>query len=472
MRSNAFTLGATAALQKTYPELSRTLSAAAETTGLAATTAHSPLALERTMLSKARVRLSLKRPSAENMTRAGLTRTGEVDSSAAARAAVDEILGRGVAPDGGPLLPALTPAGQLGAWDTFRLLTIFKGADTDGSGELSIDEIRACLTEAADFGFCVVSDEFVPPVVAPAPGETTSISRVGTPAGGAASTAFLGTTSSNGRAPLLGASRRINSLLEKIFAAVDADGSGTVSWREFAEALEGKASKAGGAASSAGAAVPRMRFRPLNAEECSARAQRHFRTAEEAHAELVRTLALPLPAAASDVTETPAARAAAVERHSAFVNETAARLRNSAMIAAVRGARLMAMAKALAGVYDPPREPPPPPPPRSDFFPQKVLANAAEVAAVARSPRRTVPLPGDEFDSDDRALLRTLHPSALELEEEAEDEEAGGTMAADRKALAASLIKSLKSDEWARNRARTKGKAEQAIWTTRVNIAT
>lgn len=460
------TFSATSRLGASYPALADTLAAAGARTGLAAMAANDPIALQAAMLAKTGTRLTLQRRPAETMARFGLTASGAKDFRRTD--AVERALGRAAdsSADGGPLLPSLTPDGALGAWDTFRLLTIFKMADADGSGELSMDEIRRCLTDAADFGFCVASNELEPPVMGQ---KVEGVSRAATPAGGAASTAFLGTVSSRGKASALGAARKVNALVESVFSAVDIDGSGTVSWKEFSDALEGR--KPRGAAPDA-PPPPRIRFRPLSAVECSARAQRHFKSAEGALSLLNSILEAALPAVVTDPATAPAVAAAARAAHEAWQREASAVARNDGHIAAVKGARLMALAKALAGAYDPAEAPPAPPPPRHDFFPLRSVAPATAVKALAAAhgaaarARAAILLPGDEIDEDERAVMRVLHPSALEVEEEDEDAEAGGVLQRDRRELSGALVKTLRSAKWQNHRGMQKASAPRSLHQT------
>ena len=467
--------GGATLLSSKYSSLANTLITAGARIGAAATMSSSPLALEAAVMAKTGTRLSLRRRPAATMARFGLTPTGGVDTSR--RDFVDTVLGRGassssaadalISDDGGPILPSLQPNGQLGAWDQFRLINIFKKADTDNSGELTIDEIRNCLASAAEFGFCVAADEATPPIL----GKTVeAISRAVTPVGGSASTAFLDTVSLRGKAPALGATRKVNALLERIFEAVDADKSGTISWREFSDALEGK--KPQGTAPDT-PALPHISFRPLSATECSARSQRHYRAASTALATLNAIVDAPLPALCTDPATPPAEAAVAKAAHDAWVREASAVAKDEAHSASIKGARLMAMAKALAGVYDPAEAPQLPPPPRHDFFPLRLLAPATAVADIraargerARLRAAAIPMPGDEIDEDERAVMRVLHPSALEIEEEEADEVAGGHLRSEREELSAALLRTLGNQKWQSLRFSTKASAPRALHVT------
>jgi hypothetical protein len=410
-------------------------------------------------------------------------------------------LGREPVPRGGARSASLpsparahtvSAAGALGQWDRYRLLNIFKRADRDGSGELSIDEIKACISECADYGFCVTLDDGTGGEeeeagagagAGGAAGERPS-SRAPTPLGLAASTALLGTASAAGRAAVAGAQRRLQVLLEAIFEAVDTNKSGTISWSEFSQALEdgsrggGPAAPAERAAAGAAAAappthVPRMRFRPLTSEECSARANRHFRVAREKYASLQAALQKLPPAPSPGSTADPAAAAAAAAVHSAWVKETSARLSTEAAAASEKGVRLSALARALGGTYDPPEAPPTPPPPRADSFALFRVVPASEAAAAGARGQRgayRVPLPGEELGADDAATLAVLHPTTLQEEEEAEDELAGGTKRALRAASAAAVAETLGVGAWERHRLAIKARAPHAVYRATVHL--
>jgi hypothetical protein len=121
------------------------------------------------------------------------------------------------------------------------------------------------------------------------------------------SMALLGTLSASRTAPPLATYAALDRVLSRVFAAVDADGSGSLSWREFLTAIEtgmarapaaaapsaapsGAAAATKGGAARGGAAgappaaahaptgpavvpVPRLRFRPLTVDECRQAAQ-------------------------------------------------------------------------------------------------------------------------------------------------------------------------------------------------------
>lgn len=480
------TLAGSATLCAKYPALTGTLVSAGVRVGAAAAMASSPLALEVAVMAKTGVRLSLQRRPAATLARFGLTAAGGVDPKRASF--VDAALNRGaksgvadaIQADGGPLLPTLMPDGELGAWDKFRLMQIFMKADTDNSGELSIDEIASCLASAAVFGFCLVLNET--PAVAGRAGATATampltarrdhISREQTPAGGA-STAFLQTDSSRGRAPVLGAARKVTILLERVFAALDGDRNGSISWREFCNAIEGV--KPPGAHPDA-SPPPRIAFRPLSAAECSARSQRHFCMSSIALARLNAIVDAPYPALCADPATPPAEVAAARSAHEAWVREASAIARAASSAAAANGARLMAMAKALSGVYDPAETPPVPPAPRHDFFTLTTLASAHAVAelkeargAMVRT-RRAISMPGDELDDDERAVMRVIHPSFFENEEEDLDEEDGGNLRAQRGELASALVRTLGNQRWQAERLANKAKAPRALHRTTTYI--
>lgn len=131
-------------------------------------------------------------------------------------------------------------SGELGEWDVFRLRKIFEVADTDGSGQLSMDEILTCLISCADYGFCVSMEDsrsHVASLKAEADELQAYLSnaRASTPKRMAKSTALLGTVSSSGG--MSGHSSRLTYMLEEMFNMIDTDKSGTASWHEFYTAL-------------------------------------------------------------------------------------------------------------------------------------------------------------------------------------------------------------------------------------------
>jgi hypothetical protein len=203
------------------------------------------------------------------------------------------------------------------------------------------------------------------------------------------------------------------------------------------------------------------------------RANRHFRVAREKYAALQAALQKLPPRASPGHAADPAAEAAAVAAHNAWVKETSARLSLEAAAASEKGVRLSALARALGGKYDPPEAPPSPPPPRADTFPLFRVVPATEVAAAgARGMRGAyrIPLPGDEIGADDAHTLATLHPTLLQEEEEAEDELAGGAKRAQRAASAAAVKATLGADAWERHRLALKARQPHAVHRSTVNL--
>jgi hypothetical protein len=507
----AFTLSAAlsagGSLRVTHGALAASLAAAASGAGVSADS-HDHATLHRRALEASGTRLTRRVPPAAALARAGLSPDGARATSPAARARVAVALGREPPPRGGggggaaAASPTRVPtidraSGALGEWDRYRLLGIFKRADRDGSGELSLDEIKACISECADYGFCVTLDgggeageEEAGGGGAAGGGErpASASSRAPTPAGLAASTALLGTTSAAGRAAVLGAQKRLQALLEAIFEAVDTNRSGTISWTEFSQALEDGSRGSGGAPAAAGGAgaesaaapvapaaahVPRMRFRPLTSEECAARANRHFRVAREKYEALQAALRKLPPARSPGGAADAAAEAAAAAAHAAWVKETSARSSLEAAAAAEKGVRLAALARALGGRYDPPEAPPSPPPPRADALPLFRVAPATEAAAAGGRGMRgayRMPPPGAELTHEDAHTLAVLHPTVLQEEEEAEDALAGGEKGAQRAASAAAVTKTLGVDAWERHRLASKARAPHVVHRTTVHL--
>ena len=507
-------LSSTGAMRVTHPALTASLALAAEASAVTSDS-HNHSLLHARALDAMGVRLTSRQPPERAHKVAGLSRDGERDMRASTQARVAAALGReavagGAATGGGggggggspvrlPSVDATT--GVLGEWDKFRLMNIFKAADRDGSGELSIDEIRACISDCADYGFCVTLEEGADPEPSQRgrPGEEERpLSRAATPLGLAASTALLGTTSAAGRAAVLGAAKRLNALLEAIFVAVDTNKSGTISWSEFSQALDDGAARAGGplppqqgggggAASTLGGSssssndpalhVPRMRFRPLTDEECSARANRHFRVAQEKYKALQVVQHTPPPTSnqgggggGSGGGAPPSA--ATISAHAAWVKESSARLSLEAAAASEKAVRLAALAKALGGRYDPPERPRPPPPRRSD---QLQILRVVPVAEDAKTRARggagyKLPLPGEEVGHDDLATLAVLHPTVLQEEEEAEDELAGGSKRAQRASSASAVTRTLGKEQWERHRTTQKARAPHVVHSSTLHM--
>jgi len=471
-----------------YNALSNTLLDAATASGVREN-AHNHRSLYRNALQSSGLRTTLRPPPHASFTAVGLKPNREPCTSVDSLAHVQVALGRSThLADGGPLLPSIDSSGNLGEWDRYRLLTLFKSADIDGSGELSIEEIQACITAAADFGYCVaLKEERVHEIAGARPPsvESSSSGRT-TPLGLASSTALLGTTSgAAGRAAAQQASQRLNKLLENIFKVLDTDWSGTISWRELSQALENDWSGAETAgtvgASSKGdlksnseegvkRPIPRMKFRPLQAEECLARANRHFRTARAAYQRLSDIQNAPLPAAALQRAD-PSAALASASAHHAFVKEECAKLQHEALVASEAAIRLQAINKALCGDYDPPLMPPPPSPTRADFFSNFHLVPASTISQSnthSHAPRSILRLPreGLELSEDDRVTMRVLHPTQNEVEEEFENSMLGGKQMELREESAVGVLRTLGVPAWNRHRLTTKKRAPRSLFKT------
>jgi Ca2+-binding EF-hand superfamily protein len=139
--------------------------------------------------------------------------------------------------------------GRLGEWELVRLKKLFRQADADSSGSLSLAEFRGAVAEAADWGFV--------------PGDAAD----------------------DGVSP---------ADVAAAFRMLDADGSGSVSFGEFVSVLREQArpkGPLGGAETRSKAEGMRLVFRTLSADEASSRARMHFKTASGIHSRLLRMAA-------------------------------------------------------------------------------------------------------------------------------------------------------------------------------------
>lgn len=136
--------------------------------------------------------------------------------------------------------------GKLGEWELVLLKKLFRKADADSSGSLSLPEFRAAVAEAADWGFV------------PADAADDGVSKADVAAA---------------------------------FAVMDADGSGSVSFAEFVSLLREQARPKGPLVRDGAKATAeklQLEFRTLTAEEASSRARMHFKTASGIHSRLLR----------------------------------------------------------------------------------------------------------------------------------------------------------------------------------------
>jgi len=220
--------------------------------------------------------------------------------------------------------------GALGEWELARLKRLFKEADADGSGSLGPEEFRAALARAADWGFV------------PVDASDDGVSRA---AAGAA------------------------------FAALDRDGSGSVSYAEFVDALREQARPSGPLGGGERAPAPALVFRTLDKDEAESRARMHFKTASGLHSRLLR-----IP------KDDPKRE----------------RITRQALDLSERGSRLLALARRLEGAADPPERPAPAPKARRDFRTAIQSVPEREARKTLRRGARDyrVAAPGEESDSD------------------------------------------------------------------------
>lgn len=136
--------------------------------------------------------------------------------------------------------------GRLGEWELLQLKKLFKEADADGSGALSLDEFRSAVARAADWGF------------APVDASDDGLSK---------------------------------KEVAEAFRTLDRDGSGSVSYAEFVAVLREQARPTGpmgGAAGAERASALTFTFRTLTKGEAESRARLHFKTASGLHSRLLR----------------------------------------------------------------------------------------------------------------------------------------------------------------------------------------
>ncbi|KAA0154935.1 hypothetical protein FNF29_02079 [Cafeteria roenbergensis] len=136
--------------------------------------------------------------------------------------------------------------GRLGEWELLQLKKLFREADADGSGALSLDEFRTAVARAADWGF------------APVDASDDGLSK---------------------------------QEVAQAFRALDTDGSGSVSYSEFVAVLREQARPSGplgGAARAERASALSFTFRTLTKDEAESRARLHFKTASGLHSRLLR----------------------------------------------------------------------------------------------------------------------------------------------------------------------------------------
>jgi hypothetical protein len=240
-------------------------------------------------------------------------------------------------PSSVPDLPTLRADGHLGAWDVWKMSQIFKEADTDGSGDLTKNEIKQCLTATSDYGFCLDLDRAL------------------------GSTALLGMAATLARGNGAATQRvhdALDSAMEGIFDALDENSSGSITWLELLDALQRdgpqpilptsrqeKTRKDGPGVLRTRTSV---RFRCLRADEAALRAAHYWTIASSAYSLLQ-----------------------AYPTNDSHREKNMARLHADMVAASVKGNRLDSIADALGGSHDPPpRDAPMPssaPPGRTDF---------------------------------------------------------------------------------------------------------
>jgi hypothetical protein len=492
--------------------------------------------LAKKVLAKTGLRLKPRRSKEETLARykdsaaaaAASSSSGSFSASSALAAALastkplaggrDASLGAHV-----PVLPHIMPSGKLGEWDKYKLKIIFQASDVDGSGELSRDEIKGCLSACADYGFCVMTGDE----------DGHNGSGGGGIAGlGGSSSALLG-TSNAAAAAAAGFHAKLTAMLDAVFDAIDVDKSGTVTWKEFLDVVEtgvvppkppqeaaaaapapepalrsGSRSPRPGAGTKTPGKVPSLALgggttttataaksgmaSPTRANKSAGVTAGMIGGLTSSSAQLAAAAAILSSATAKkpkkpEPVRVPQLRFRALtaaeartrgERYFAQAAEAwrryqavptdvhdrdkqLAALRAEMLSCAERGNRLSFIAQALGGELDPPERPPPSPRPRHDMVSFTSLVPAEEEAKRRARGGYTyrVPYPGDEVDADERRTMHLLHPDAIAVAEEEED--ADKRLA--REAAAARVRRTLGKEDWERYRLAVKARAPHVI---------
>lgn len=521
------------------PQLAQTLAA----TGVKAV---SEAQLAKMVLSRTGMRLKVQRSKAETLARYGLTPDGPAPTADGPRrlpgaqshsSTLNSIMARtrpgtnGMDARNVPVLPQVSNSGKIGEWDKYKLRRIFAESDADGSGELSRDEIKGCLSSCADYGFCVMTGD-----------DDNAASS---------STALLGTSLANATGTQ--SHSRLNSMLDAIFDAIDADKSGTVTWAEFMNVLEtgivapkdtkkaqqnassavpagpaaadGKppllkrvpsmqtaATAAGGSATpaSAGSASPRpgsrgkAAGRPLSAGSAGVGSEASARPGSggggaAAAAQAMLTMMKSSKASAAANAKAEPVRVPQLRFRSLTAQEAKARSERyfrqaaeawrryqtvpadawdrdkqlqtytSEMTAtAEKGNRLAYIAQALGGDLDPPEPQPSPPRARSDWVDFTSLVPAREEAKRYLRGNRNYRA-AYPGDESDEDEEKTRKVLHPDPISLAEEEE-DPARRRDRLAKQALLLRTLGDDKWERYRLQTKAKAPHVVHRTTVHI--
>lgn len=282
-------------------------------------------------------------------------------------------------------------------------------------------QLRAALQSCMDYGLV--------PEPEPAPGSDSGVaSRVTSrrPSGSADSTATAASGGGGGGSAASAAARdELSRYVEETAAAMGFARGTPVPWQAFLAACETGSytrSSSGAAAAAAAAAsagvgataasdasssasassslsassgpgivrVRRLRWRPLSLSEAEEQAAGHFKRAADALAALRR------------IPES---------------DPSAEGLRRVVASGTERGNRLLDIAAALRGSYDPPAQPPPPRRPRSDIYayasllPATLAGKLKEKALVSGGTlgwSHEVPAPGEESDEDEDDAVQLL----------------------------------------------------------------
>ena len=412
----------------------------------------------------------------------------------------DAVLGSHV-----PVLPTITPSGRLGEWDKYKLRIIFTQSDADGSGELSRDEIKACLSACADYGFCVTSGDDDP---------THTQNNFGL---GGATSALLGTIDTNlATSTTTVYHQKLNTMLNAVFDAIDVDKSGTVTWKEFLDVVEtgvvppkekesekeaaAKAEALANAATS-GSKSPKSKLPSLAKLSAPGTPSTGLRspfgkkgatsTVDAASAMLLAASAIlnqtnkkekkPEPVRVPQIkfrsltAEESNARAERYFRQAMDAwkrsqtipldapdrNILLEKARKEMLASSERGNRLAFIAQALGGELDPPEKAPTPPRPRHDWIEFTSLVPMAEEAKRFQRGGRNyhIPYPGDEMDKDEERTLRILHPDPITLAEEEENTDLRRT----RQLTSDKVVRTLGNDTWEKYRLKVKAKAPHVV---------
>lgn len=484
--------------------------------------------ISKMVLSKTGLRLKPNRSKQDTLSRYGLGSQGvkaetfllapERLSSSSGTNALELLLKRTKpTPNGGdavlgahvPALPTITPTGRLGEWDKYKLRIIFTQSDADGSGELSRDEIKACLSACADYGFCVTSEE---------EGNTNAHRGTNNFGLSGSASALLGTIDTSLATNTTTVYHtKLNNMLNAVFDAIDVDKSGTVTWKEFLDVVEtgvvapkekdsekeaAEKAEALAAAATSGNKSPKSKLPSLakltNAPGSTSglrsptnKKPNPFATMDAANAMLAAASAIlnqsrkteskPQPIRVPQIKFRSLTAAEAQARADRYFRQAMDAWKRSQTIpmdapdrnillekgrkemlaSSERGNRLAFIAQALGGELDPPEKAPTPPRSRHDWIEFTSLVPAAEEAKRYQRGGRNyhVPYPGDEMDKDEERTLNLLHPNPITLAEEEENDELRRT----RLAVSDKVTRTLGNETWEKYRLKVKAKAPHVV---------